>query len=278
MKTQSEKLFEDFCKRNNIACKSISVQSSRTPDYCISVNGEKIIVEVKEISPNKEDRVNDNNLRHAKSGYVSVVGIKRLGSRAQHKIAKSAKQISNLSRDKYPGLLVLYSSIISVNPLDPYQLKVAMFGIDTMVLSRPGSMNEMPDVLEKKSGPNRKLTPNANTSISAIAVLTENSNAPDLTVYHNHHAAIRIPSAVFGKIGCPQFVLDENNKDEFPSWRQLSPIQLPSAALWIYRVCRRMLRLAFSCRGACAAAGCSIWSRKCRQVWRACYDAMRSLR
>lgn len=221
MKTQSEKLFEDFCGRNNIACKSISVQSSRTPDYCISVAGTEIVVEVKEISHNKEDLANDENLRHAKSGDMSLVNAGRLGARAQHKIAKSAKQISNFAKGKYPGLLVLYSSILSVNPLDPYQLKVAMFGIDTTVMSVPDSMNDMPEVLEKKSGPSKKLTPSDNTSISAIAVLTENSGTLDLVVYHNPHATIRIPPAVFKKIGCPQFMLFEGNRNEFPSWMQL---------------------------------------------------------
>lgn len=250
MKTQSEKLFEDFCRRNNIACKSISVRSSRTPDYCISVNGEKIVVEVKEFSPNKED---EKMLRKAAQERVFVVGWRhRPGERVRNKISKSAKQISNFSKGKYPGLLVLYNSIDNVEPTSGYEIKVAMFGIDTMVLSRPDSMNEMPEVLERKSGPNRKLTPSDNTSISAIAVLTKDSDTLDLAVYHNRHAAIRIPSAVFGKIGCPQFILDENNGDEFPSWRQLSPIQLPSAMLWIYCVCRRMLRLALSCPGTCA--------------------------
>ena len=98
MKTQSEKLFEDFCKRKDIGCKPISVRSSRTPDYCISVNDTKIVVEVKEISHNKEDLANDKNLRNAKSGETLVIDGGRPGSRVQQKIAKSAKQISNLSK------------------------------------------------------------------------------------------------------------------------------------------------------------------------------------
>ncbi|MDD9819169.1 MAG: hypothetical protein OXU61_13720 [Gammaproteobacteria bacterium] len=221
MKTQSEKLFEDFCKRENIDCKPILVQSSRTPDYCISVNDTKIVVEVKEISHNKEDLANDKNLRNAKSGETLVIDGGRPGSRVQQKIAKSAKQISNLSKGKYPGLLVLYSSIIFINPLNEYEMKVAMFGLDSIVMSVPDSMNNMPQVLDKKSGPKKKLTPSHNTSISAVAVLTENSGALDLTVYHNPHAAIKIPAGVFKKIECQQFMLSNNNRNKFPSWRRL---------------------------------------------------------
>jgi len=219
MKTQSEKLFEDFCKRNNIDCKPIYVRSSRTPDYCISVNGTEIVVEVKEFSPNKED---EEMLRKAvqKKGIV-MGGPHCPGERVRRKIAKSAKQTSNLSKGKYPGLLVLYNSIVSVNPTNEYELKVAMFGLDSIVMSVPDSMNNMPEILGKKSGPKKKLTPNHNTSISAVAVLTENSGALDLTVYHNHHAAIKIPPTVFKKVGCQQFILSNNNRNEFPSWWQL---------------------------------------------------------
>ena len=96
-----------------------------------------------------------------------------------------------------------------------------MFGLDSIVMSVPDSMNNMPQVLDKKSGPKKKLTPNHNTSISAVAVLTENSGALDLTVYHNHHAAIKIPARVFNKIGCQEFILSNNNRNEFPSWRRL---------------------------------------------------------
>lgn len=219
MKTQSEKLFEDFCRRKNIACKSISVRSSRTPDYCISVNGEKIVVEVKEFSPNKEDQ---EMLRKAVQEKVLVVGETHCpGERARRKIAKSAKQISNLSKGKYPALLVLYNSIIPVNPIGEYELKVAMFGLETVVMSPSMSMNGMLKIVGGKFGPKRKLTPNCNTSISAIAVLTDNSGIPDLTVYHNHHAAIPMPTEAFGKIGCPQFILSNNNGNEFPSWARL---------------------------------------------------------
>lgn len=219
MKTQSEKLFEDFCKRKDIDCKPISVRSSRTPDYCISVNGTEIVVEVKEFSPNKED---EEMLRKAvqKKGIV-MGGPHRPGERVRRKIAKSAKQISNLSKGKYPGMLVLYSSIISINPLNEYEMKVAMFGLDSIVVSVPNSMNNMPEILGKKSGPKKKLTPNHNTSMSAIAVFTDSSGIPNLTVYHNHHAAIKIPPTVFKKVGCQQFMLSNNNKGEFPSWLQL---------------------------------------------------------
>jgi len=219
MKTQSEKLFEDFCKRKDIDCKPISVRSSRTPDYCISVNGTEIVVEVKEFSPNKED---EEMLRKAvqKKGIV-MGGPHYPGERVRRKITKSAKQISNLSKGKYPGMLVLYSSIISINPLNEYEMKVAMFGLDSIVVSVPDSMNNMPQVLDKKYGPKKKLTPSHNRSISAVAVLTENSGTLDLTVYHNHHAAIKIPAGVFKKIGCQEFILSNNNRNKFPSWRKL---------------------------------------------------------
>ncbi len=206
MKTKSERLFEDFCNQKSICCTAINQQSSRTPDYWISIPPLWIVVEVKEFRPNKEDKINDQKLQSSADGKPSftVTHVNRLGSRAQNKITKSAKQISNLSNGKHPGLLVLYNPIISVNPINPYELKVAMFGLETIDISCSKSMNGAYKILGRKFGTKKKFTKNSNTSISAVAVLTENSGSLDLVVYHNPYAAIPIPPTVFKKFCCRQ--------------------------------------------------------------------------
>ena len=50
MKTQSEKWFEGYGTNSGITCKRISEENSKTPDYELTIDGQRIIVEVKEIS------------------------------------------------------------------------------------------------------------------------------------------------------------------------------------------------------------------------------------
>ena len=57
--TISERCFEDWCEQNHIKCRPIKkalVDGFKRPDFAIKVNGHWCVVEVKEISPNPEDR------------------------------------------------------------------------------------------------------------------------------------------------------------------------------------------------------------------------------
>jgi hypothetical protein len=51
MKTQSETYFEAFCDRNGFSLLPVSVTTTRTPDYILTVGGQLIAVEVKETDP-----------------------------------------------------------------------------------------------------------------------------------------------------------------------------------------------------------------------------------
>jgi hypothetical protein len=71
MKTKSEQWFEDYCANSGISCIRISVENSRTPDYEITIDGQLIIVEVKEIPRNKEEQESDRLL--SERGYLGVL-------------------------------------------------------------------------------------------------------------------------------------------------------------------------------------------------------------
>ena len=213
MKTESEKLFEDFCATKSISCEKIKEESNKRPDYWISISDLKVVAEVKQLNPNKEDKAKYKEFKE--KGFV--VGDSPPGARVRGKITDSAPQISSLAKGKFPGLLVLYNTVPLVNLLGPYHIKTA-YGLDTFVISRPASFEERPNVIERKSGPKRKLTENHNTSISAIAVLKNNENGLSLDVYHNQHAAIPLADGVFGELGCEQYRIKDNGQYEFISW------------------------------------------------------------
>jgi hypothetical protein len=70
-KTQSETSFEKFCANLGISCKRISEEHGKTPDYELTIDERKIIVEVKEITPNDEERESGRLLDER--GYGNVL-------------------------------------------------------------------------------------------------------------------------------------------------------------------------------------------------------------
>jgi len=52
----SERLFEAFCRDAQIECVRIPQSTAKTPDYLITVDGNEIVCEVKQIEPNDADR------------------------------------------------------------------------------------------------------------------------------------------------------------------------------------------------------------------------------
>ena len=53
--TISEREFEAFCQRRCIPLVRIPEAETRTPDYEVTLGSERIIIEVKETSPNPEE-------------------------------------------------------------------------------------------------------------------------------------------------------------------------------------------------------------------------------
>ena len=104
-----------------------------TPDYDIYVPRRKIVVEVKEITPNKEERQAEKEL--PKKGF-SVISITP-GHRVRRKISEANKQIKNRIKKRYPGVLVLFQRGLAADHIDPYQIRVAMYGLETIQYAVP---------------------------------------------------------------------------------------------------------------------------------------------
>ena len=73
MKTKSEILFEGFLTANNLPFEKIQEQTTRTPDYRISVGGSEIIFELKELAADKNfGVVKDPAYPHIKSKLAHI--------------------------------------------------------------------------------------------------------------------------------------------------------------------------------------------------------------
>ena len=101
-RTLSEYLFERFCDEHVIPCQRIPEAQTKTPDYELSHGSARIIVEIKEIEPNKEELEAERIV--LERGVGPVIG-HLPGDRLRSKIAVSSKQIKARAEGRYPSLL-----------------------------------------------------------------------------------------------------------------------------------------------------------------------------
>lgn len=223
MKTQSEMLFERFCARAGIACERIAETDCSTPDYKMSIDGQCVIVEVKEITRNKAEQKSDWLL--ADRGYGEVLS-NTPGDRIRKKILDSSPQIRALAKGRYPSMLVLcdiqYGCGQVSGHLGPYNIRVAMYGLEQLRVTVPQDRSSRLHASGMSYGPKRKMTPKHNTSISAIGVLsTSGPNNIVLDVYHNKHARIPLRPDLLAPYGFDQYALEEETAGKTAKWAKL---------------------------------------------------------
>ena len=216
MKTLSENLFEKICSNLHIKFERISEESEPRPDYLIDLNGIKVVAEIKQIDLNPEE---EKKLRRMEKGEaISFSNVP--GSRVRSKISSSSKQISNISKGKCPGILVLYDNTPFAvgSHLEPYNIKVGMYGLEQFILSRPMDIRESPKLVDKKFGPKKKMTLDHNTSISALGVIEESGGGHIIRFYHNWHAGIPLSTEAVAAYGFEQYSISRKEQGEFQDW------------------------------------------------------------
>jgi hypothetical protein len=220
-KTTSESFFEQFCTQHGVRWEPIATEETagvKTPDYAIFPKDTKVITEIKEIRENATERQQRKEL--AEVGW-SMFGERnaKLGDRARDIITTAAKQLRRLAKGKSPALIVIYNpSFLLSHHTEPHAIKAAMYGFDQILLGlAPIYMRRKPRLIDRKSGPGRKVGAQFNTTISAVAVI----DSRGLTIYHNVFAAIPLPVELFNGIAMQQFTLGEKQPGEFETWREI---------------------------------------------------------
>jgi hypothetical protein len=190
----SEELFEHLCSLHRIPCIRIETGSRRTPDFELTLDGHRVICEVKQIDPNRED-LDDAKIR----GSGDVEG-RIVPNRLRTKLKNVSGQLTNTARSGQPTILVVYDN----TPLKMYCEHVdvleAMFGHDSVAISWPTDSSE-PLVSKPFFGANKGLTPNQNTSVSVLAILDGRPGSDlSLRVYHNPHARVVLQPDLLGAL------------------------------------------------------------------------------
>lgn len=217
MLTQSEQLFEEFCRQHGIRYKRLPPANHRTPDYVAYVPRRKIVVEVKEISPNSNERRAHELARQGQFVITSSTP----GERVRGKISDAIPQLKSATKGRFPGLLVLLDTGFAADHTNSYNIMVAMHGLETHYLSVPHAIAEPITLLDKGFGPRRKTTPTSNTSLSAIAVFNQFDDPPSVTVFHNPYARVPLMPCLLARYGIKQFGLADKVPGSFSKWTEL---------------------------------------------------------
>lgn len=203
----SEQIFETLCTRLGIAWRRVPESSGQTPDYELVLGSATVVVEVKETAPNAEQRESDRLLQER--GYGNVTG-GTPGDRVRKKISDCSAQIKARTAGTHPSMLVVFDQGRVARHIDPYHIRVAMYGLEQIYIAVPPIGQGSPYATGIGHGPKRKMTADCNTSISAIGALF--MTGPDdshLHVYHNCFAQVPLDPTLLEQHGVAQFKLGE---------------------------------------------------------------------
>lgn len=216
--TISEKIFEELCTRLGVVWQRVPESDSQTPDYELVIGTTTVVVEVKEITANAEERESDRLLEDR--GYGNVLG-GTPGDRVRKKITGCSAQIKTRTTGKLPSMLVVFDRGRVAGHIDPYNIRVAMYGLEQIYIAVPPIGAGSPHATGIGHGPKRKMTADCNTSISAIGALF--MTGPDdfkLHVYHNCFAHVPLEPTLLKRYGVTQFEIAEATGNA-SAWKEI---------------------------------------------------------
>jgi hypothetical protein len=219
-RTTSELQFEAFCQKKGIALERIPEADTRTPDYQIVIGAERIIVEVKETSPNPEELESNRLLQER--GYGSVTG-GTPGDRVRKMIRSASGQLKARSCGTLPTMLVVFDQGRAAGHVEGYHVRVAMYGLEQIYIAVPPLGQGQPYATGAGHGPKRKMTETDNTSISAIAALVMTGpNNHILYVYRNRFAKAPLNPRLLQAYGIQHYDLGVGDQGLASDWVEIT--------------------------------------------------------
>lgn len=217
--TKSEYEFEKFCGLMHIFYRKVHESQQQRPDYEIVLSDQQVLVEVKQFDPNPEEQ---EVIILQNQGKASAFSIEP-GKRLRKAIHEANRQLKSLSKGKIPSLLIVYDNTPHKFHTIDYSVRTAMLGLDEInfyISKKPQEPVTFGETFSGKKG--RALRQNANTSISAIAVLQPFWHNVDLVVFHNKFAIQPINPRSLRFANVRQFWLPEITQNSFVDWKMIS--------------------------------------------------------
>jgi hypothetical protein len=220
-RTISEVQFEAFCQARGIPLERIPESDTRTPDYQIAIGADRIIVEVKETSPNPDELESNRLLKER--GVGKVIG-GTPGDRVRKMIRSASGQLKARSAGRLPTLLVVFDEGRVAGHVEGWQVRVAMYGLEQIHLAVPAIGQMRPYPTGVGHGPKRRMTETDNTSISAIASLVMTGPGEHiLYVYRNRFAKVPLNPRLLQGFGITHYDLGVGDQGIASDW-----VEIPS--------------------------------------------------
>lgn len=217
----SEQIFERFCTERGLNFNRIPQVEIKSPDYYLVLSGSNVVIEVKQIDATKEERKILQKPFEEWDQY-DVFHWGTPGDRIRKKITDALPQLKAFAKAKLPTILIIYDNIRAWPELtDEYAVRVAMYGIETAIISSEMAPEGGAKILRRWYGSRKRLTAQHNTTISAIAVMEETENDVTIKVYHNYFAAIQLERKILICPGIEQFEIENDPNYAFPKWAKL---------------------------------------------------------
>lgn len=191
----------------------IEESNERSADFHLSKAGMTCIAEVKEFSPNEQEKLSIKSMEQ--TGVGTPVGGKP-GERVRNKIKTAMPQLQKLAKNDQPGVLVLYYNVpdlLGDGCASPYNILTAMYGLQTVSSLR----NAVP--YPDKFGGGRSTRQDANTTLSAIMVIRDFPGELSASVYHNFYAKNALPFNFFKGETCKHYTLENGSENTFQQFK-----------------------------------------------------------
>lgn len=213
--TKWEYLFYQYMVAAGTACSRVPEGLSKTPDFTVVLSGRIVPVELKDFSPNPDEKRNEELCRTR--GYGEIQN-PQMGQRIARAVQSARPQLRAFVDQKGdgPAILAIMNSR-ALGHADPEHLAALFEGMLTVDVSvESGSF-----VSAYRKEDRRRLPHERNRIVSTIAVLSfcpkvglavqpeaeavDHQVVVNLHVYHNPHAEHPLPSNVLASFGFPQY-------------------------------------------------------------------------
>ena len=187
-----EEYFQAFCAAVGLAWEPVPTASSKghkRPDYLITgAENAQFYVELKAVMPNEDELL---QLQQLYSGRGASSFSVEPGAKVRAFIAKANPQLKAVADRQLPGVLAILNTELALNHhVEAYAVLTAMRGLDVIPVLVPRNPAETPTCQPIRSGPKKRMTDSANTTIAAIMVPhLSHDRGWAANVYHNRFAA-----------------------------------------------------------------------------------------
>ena len=183
--------FDALCRERGLSPRRIResrVKNARRPDFALQINGKTVIVEVKTIEANAEEKL---KLEKVKQGESPVTWSGQPGDRIPKLLRQANNQLRCYVKRNIPGIACLFDDSGADHLYLPVDIHAGMFGTDVIQI-KINRINQNISGARLKSGGRETLTQEHNKSISAVLVFPKHNKS--LTrLYHNHFALCPVP-------------------------------------------------------------------------------------